>query len=215
MTRSPPAGESTYTWTTTSTDPRALQVPGSTNRVAAVWYSATSFTVDVNLADGQTHDLELYFLDWDSKGRSEQVQLSDAGTGKVLATETISSFTNGVYLDWKVSGNLVITITRQAGANAVLNGRVSGRRAGGRHRIPGRDSVQRQHRIPAGPVDRRGTHRPRTRRIRDRFGRQARWMRCSAPCPMTAMRRRRARGSMTSRWSKSRETGKGPRSRRV
>ena len=88
-----------------------MQVPGTTNRVAAVWYSATSFTVDVNLTDGQTHDLELYFLDWDSKGRGEQVQLSDAGTGKVLATETISSFTNGVYLDWKVSGNLLITIT--------------------------------------------------------------------------------------------------------
>ncbi len=117
-----PSGESTYTWTTTSSDPRALQIPGSTSRVAAVWYSATSFTVDVNLADGQTHDLELYFLDWDSKGRSEQVQLSDAGTGKVLATETISSFTNGVYLDWKVSGNVLITITRTAGANAVLNG---------------------------------------------------------------------------------------------
>ena len=111
-TPSPPADESTYTWTTTSTDPRALQVPGSSNRVAAVWYSATSFTVDVNLADGQTHDLELYFDDWDNKGRSEQVQISNAATGTVLDTETISSFTNGVYLDWKVSGNLLITITR-------------------------------------------------------------------------------------------------------
>ena len=117
-----PSGQSTYTWTTTSSDPRALQVPGSSNRVAAVWYSATSFTVDVNLGDGQAHDLELYFLDWDNKGRGEQVQLSDAGTGKVLDTETISSFTNGVYLDWRVSGNLAITITRQSGANAVLNG---------------------------------------------------------------------------------------------
>ena len=73
-------------------------------------------------ADGQAHDLELYFVDWDNKGRGEQVQISDAGTGTVLDTETISSFTSGVYLDWKVSGNLVITITRQAGANAVLNG---------------------------------------------------------------------------------------------
>ncbi len=117
-----PGGQSTYTWTTTSSDPRALQVPGSSNRVAAVWYSATSFTVDVNLADGQAHDLELYFDDWDNKGRGEQVQISDAGTGTVLDTETISSFTSGVYLDWKVSGNLLITITRTAGANAVLNG---------------------------------------------------------------------------------------------
>ena len=66
-------------------------------------------------ADGQTHDLELYFDDWDNKGRGEQVQISDAATGTVLDTETISSFTSGVYLDWKVSGNLVITITRRPG----------------------------------------------------------------------------------------------------
>ncbi len=117
-----PAGQSTYTWTTTSSDPRALQVPGSSNRVAAVWYASTSFTVAVNLGDGLAHNLELYFDDWDNKGRAETVQLSDAGTGKVLDTETISAFNNGVYLDWKVSGNLLITITRTAGANAVLNG---------------------------------------------------------------------------------------------
>ena len=117
-----PSGQLTYTYTTTSSDPRALQVPGSSNRIAAVWYSATNFTVDVNLADGQTHNLELYFDDWDKLGRAEQVQISDAGTGKVLDTETISSFSSGLYLDWKVSGNLVITITRQAGANAVLDG---------------------------------------------------------------------------------------------
>jgi hypothetical protein len=117
-----PAGQSTYTWTTTSTDPRALQVPGSSNRVAAVWYGSTSFTVAVNLGDGVAHDLELYFDDWDNKGRAETVQLSDAATGDVLDTETISAFTSGVYLDWKASGNLVITITRTAGANAVLNG---------------------------------------------------------------------------------------------
>ena len=117
-----PSGQLTYTYTTTSSDPRALQVPGSSNRVAAVWYSATNFTVDVNLADGQTHNLELYFDDWDKLGRAEQVQISDAGTGKVLDTETISSFSNGLYLDWKVSGNLLITITNHGAANAVLNG---------------------------------------------------------------------------------------------
>ena len=117
-----PSGQLTHTYTTTSSDPRALQVPGSSNRVAAVWYSATNFTVDVNLADGQTHNLELYFDDWDNRARAEQVQISDAGTGKVLDTETISSFSNGLYLDWKVSGNLLITITNQGPANAVLNG---------------------------------------------------------------------------------------------
>ncbi len=100
-----------------------MQVPGSSNRVAAVWYSATNFTVDVNLGDGKVHPtLELYFDDWDNKARARAIRISDAGTGKVLDTETISSFSNGLYLDWKVSGNLLITITNQGPANAVLNG---------------------------------------------------------------------------------------------
>ena len=116
-----PSGESTWTWSTTSSDRRALQVPGSSNRVAAVWYSATSFTVNVNLSDGKSHDLELYFDDWDSSGRAETVQISNA-SGTVLSTESISSFSTGLYLDWQVSGDLVITFTRTAGNNAVLNG---------------------------------------------------------------------------------------------
>ena len=46
--------------------PAGLQDAGGSGRIAACWYSPTSFTVDVNLTDGQTHDLELYFLDWDT-----------------------------------------------------------------------------------------------------------------------------------------------------
>ena len=78
--------------------------------------------MDVDLSDGQQHNLELYFLDWDSTSRAEQVQVSDAGTGAVLSTQSIASFSAGVYLDYAVSGHIVITITRQAGANAVLSG---------------------------------------------------------------------------------------------
>ena len=74
------------------------------------------------MADGQSHDLGLYFLDWDSQGRKEQVQVTDAVTGAVLDTETISSFSGGTYLDWRVSGNVLIKITNLAGANAVLSG---------------------------------------------------------------------------------------------
>ena len=43
------------------------------------------------------------------------MQISDAATGVVLDTETVSSFSSGVYLKWTVSGNIVITITRLAG----------------------------------------------------------------------------------------------------
>src|SRR5204862_7141110 len=103
-----------------STGPRASQPAAGAGRIAACWYADASFTVDVNLSDGQRHGLELYFLDWDSTSRAEQVQVSDAATGAVLSTQSIASFPSGVYLDYAVSGHVVITITRTVGANAVL-----------------------------------------------------------------------------------------------
>ena len=95
-----PVGESNYVWAASTTDPRALQTAGGSSRIAATWWTTTSFTVDVNLTDGQTHDLELYLLDWDKQGRTEQVQISNATTGQVLSTQTVSSFQSGVYLEY-------------------------------------------------------------------------------------------------------------------
>jgi hypothetical protein len=78
--------------------------------------------VDVNLTDGQTHDLELYFLDWDKVARSEIVTISNATTGALISTKTVSSFQSGAYLEWAVSGNVLFTITSTTGSNAVLSG---------------------------------------------------------------------------------------------
>jgi hypothetical protein len=119
-----PSGQSTLVWSHATDDPRALQFPHGSRRIAEAWYSATSFQVDVNLADGRSHDLELYFLDWDSNSRAEEVQVTDYVTGAVLSTSTVSSFHSGVYLDYLVggTGHIVITFTRTAGANAVLSG---------------------------------------------------------------------------------------------
>ena len=113
---------SAYGWSATTTDPRALQKPGGAGRIAAASYSASSFTVDVTITDGQTHDLALYVLDWDNQGRSEQIQFTSATTGAVLNTETVSSYSGGVYLQWAVSGNLVITFKTLAGPNAGFSG---------------------------------------------------------------------------------------------
>ncbi len=117
-----PSGYLTYIATTQTTDVRALQNPGGVGRVSACWFSVTSFTVSVNLNDGQSHVLSLYACDWGLKGRVEQIQISDAATGAVLNTQTISSFTGGAYLTWAVGGNVVITVTNLAGPNAVLTG---------------------------------------------------------------------------------------------
>ena len=55
-------------------------------RIAGFWDSNTSFTVNVNLTDGQPHDVTLYILDWADIGRSEQIQITSAATGAVLDT---------------------------------------------------------------------------------------------------------------------------------
>jgi hypothetical protein len=116
-----PAGANDYVWAPSTSDPRALQTAGS-GRIAATWWTTTSFSVDVNLADGQVHDLALYLLDWDDQGRTEQVTISDAATGAVLSTQTAASFQGGVYLDYAVKGHVVITITKGAGTSNVLSG---------------------------------------------------------------------------------------------
>jgi hypothetical protein len=121
------SGQSSYTWAASTGDVRApLQSAAATSRVAACWCSSTSFTVDVNVTDGNTHQVALYLLDWDNSlgGRSEQVDVLDATTGKVLDSESAASFQNGDYLVWDVSGHVQFRVTNAgaSGNNAVLSG---------------------------------------------------------------------------------------------
>ena len=90
-----PSGESTYTWTTSTTDPRACRSPAApaasppsgTPPPASRWTS-TSPTA-------RQHDLELYFDRLGQPGRAEQVQITNAATGAVLSTQSVSSFQSG------------------------------------------------------------------------------------------------------------------------
>ena len=110
------------TWAGSTADPRALQKAAAPDRIASTWYSWTSFSVDVNLSDGQSHQVALYFLDWDSASRAQTVEVLDAGTGAVLESRSISGFGSGLYLVWNISGHALIRVTRSGGANAVLSG---------------------------------------------------------------------------------------------
>ena len=117
------SGQSAYTWASTTTDPRALEVPGSTSkRIAACWYSATTFSINVNLTDGLIHPVSLYALDWDNVSRVEQIQVINAATGAVLDTESLSSFAGGEYLNWNVGGNVTFQVTCEGPYNAVVSG---------------------------------------------------------------------------------------------
>jgi len=119
------SGASTYVWAGSTTDVRALQKasnPG--DRIAATYYSATSFTLDVNLTDGAQHRVALYLLDWDSSlgPRSERVDVLDGSTGAVLDSHTVSGFAGGQYLVWKLTGHLRLQVTNTGPRNAVASG---------------------------------------------------------------------------------------------
>ncbi len=119
-----PSGDSTYTWTTSTTDTSALQsASGSSSRIASTYFASNNntFAFDVTLSDGKTHKISLYLCDWDNQGRAETISVSDAVTGTLLNTQTFPSFTGGIYAVWNVKGNAQITVTKTAGLNAIVN----------------------------------------------------------------------------------------------
>src|SRR5262249_1295484 len=118
-----PSGQSSYTWAASTTDVRALsKATNVADRIAATWYSGTSFSVDVNLTDTNTHQIAFYLLDWDSTVRTERIDAADTGSGTVLNTQSATSFNNGEYFVWNISGHVTLNFTRTAGANSVLSG---------------------------------------------------------------------------------------------
>jgi fibronectin type 3 domain-containing protein len=116
------SGKGNWLWAWSTTDARALQKIGSTDRAASCWYSAASFTVDVTITDGKAHRVALYFLDWDTNNRAEKIEAIDAATGQVLDTRWVKTFNGGKYLVWDIKGKVKFKFTRTGGYNAVLNG---------------------------------------------------------------------------------------------
>jgi hypothetical protein len=77
----------------------------------------------VNFSDTATHQFAIYFLDWDYGGsRADTINITDAATNAVLDNRTATSFQNGQYLVWKLSGHVAITITNTGSPNAVISG---------------------------------------------------------------------------------------------
>ncbi|MEO8592805.1 MAG: Ig-like domain-containing protein [Candidatus Solibacter sp.] len=116
-------GATSYVWTPSSSDPRALLKPASTtDRIASAFYTNSSFSFDVNLTDGQAHQLALYCLDLETNARVETITIRDAGTNAILDQRAVSGFQGGVYKVWMVQGHVIVQVTYSAGLNAVLSG---------------------------------------------------------------------------------------------
>lgn len=118
------ASNSTFTWAASTSDVRALQKASNpSDRIAACWYSGSSFSATININDGKAHQVALYMTDWDTTVRIQTIVATDASNGTVLDTRTVSaSFNGGQYWIWTVSGSVKFTFSKVGGANAVLNG---------------------------------------------------------------------------------------------
>ncbi len=108
-------GVGIYNWNANTTDVRALQQTTNPSlRVAGVWYAADRLVVDLPFTGSQSHQMAIYFLDWDNIGRAQKVEMVDAN-GNVLDTRNLSNFGGGVWLIWNVSGHVQLRVTRTAG----------------------------------------------------------------------------------------------------
>jgi hypothetical protein len=118
-------GNANWTWAASTIDVRALQKPEKpSDRIAGTWFASSSFTIDVNLTDGKSHQVALYALDWDANGRAETIEVYDATTSALLDSRTLSAgtFQAGAYLVWNVQGHIKFEVERNAGPNAVVSG---------------------------------------------------------------------------------------------
>jgi hypothetical protein len=121
-----------WLWEYGTTDPRSVIVrdfiqpdhlpvlPGQ--GIAATWFSFPSLTIGLDLTDGNTHSVSLYAVDYDGQGRDETVLVYDTVTGILLDMERIPyPFKNGLYLVWKIKGNVTFDVICNQGPNAVVS----------------------------------------------------------------------------------------------
>ena len=78
----------------------------------------------MTISGGGSKNVEIYVLDYDNNGRprSMTVDAINGDTGSVLDTQSVSSFTNGKYLNYSVKGHIKFKFTVTSGDNAVFSG---------------------------------------------------------------------------------------------
>jgi len=119
-----PSGKEDFTWAASTAEPRGLQkLTSATDRIAATWYSSTSFTIDIQFNDRAPHRVAFYSLDWDTSVRNQTMEILDGAFNNVLDTRNLANYHNGAYVVWDVIGHVKLRVTNGNGsANAVVAG---------------------------------------------------------------------------------------------
>jgi subtilisin len=115
-----------YTWASPTTDVRALENPGQTERRSQTWYDLSELRLRLNFSTAYSGTLHLYALDWDAYqgNRYEDITFND-GTGP-RTVRLSSSFIPGGWVHIPISvppgGSVAITALKTAGNTAVVAG---------------------------------------------------------------------------------------------
>jgi hypothetical protein len=113
-----------HTWAKSTTDTRALSVPGApTLRRASCWHGADNVAFSVVAPDEKPYRLSVYLLDFDRNGRSMHVSVRDE-LAQTLDRRSVSTTetAQGVYLSWTVTGPVNLVLDKEAGHNVVASG---------------------------------------------------------------------------------------------
>ncbi|HYU50466.1 MAG TPA: S8 family serine peptidase [Candidatus Limnocylindria bacterium] len=113
-----------HTWANSTTDVRALQSPGQTERRAATWVDDSQLRLRLDFSAAYSGNLHLYVVDWDSTTRRQNVTVSDGTTTKTIAMT--NSYSAGAWLHFPITvgaGGIVrITADYVAGYNPNIDG---------------------------------------------------------------------------------------------
>lgn len=101
----------THIWAQETRDIQAIVNPDGKMNIAAARSHPLHEIIEFNFEDNREHEVALYFLDWDRKNRWIVVDILDANTRKVLHSYNLTDFAQGVYLKYKMKGNLQCRIT--------------------------------------------------------------------------------------------------------
>ena len=108
----------TFAWDPASADPRSLQYPTGSSRIASIFFGNPVLHSIISSVS-KPYDLQVYFDDHDLGGRACSVNIYDWNTLASLDTQSVSStnYANGYWLKWQITGDIGINCTLVSGPN--------------------------------------------------------------------------------------------------